>query len=268
MSSNSKVNSLVKVGVLFLLVAAVTAACVGLLVQHRKLYELNRDYDKKTEECERIVAKYNAVKAANETLTENLKKLHEKHGKSENEHDSARREDKQQFESRMSSLTNDLAAARNKCKVESDARKRTEAEVKKLTESMKKKDETIKKLDESIRKLNESVKKKDESIRKLNESINKSNGAMKTLKEKMKELRAERDEILQELASAVQPAASEEPSAKATSATQAPAVQQKMQPMHKDPDDVILRQPPPEDNLTPEEREARNKAEFDELIRL
>ncbi len=226
MSSNSKIGSLVKVGVLFILVAAVTAASVGLLVQHRKLDELNRDRGKQNKGLEKIVAEHHAVKAANETLTENLKKLHDDLGKCENERDSIRGKVTQQFANQVSSLKNDLAAAKTKCEAEAKARKRAEAEVKKL------------------------------------------NKTVKALKQEMKKLRAERDELEQELNSAMQPAAGgEQPAVPATPATPAPP--QEVQPPPQDPDDLILiRQPPPEDNLTPEEREARNKAEFDELIGL
>ena len=199
MDSVSGKGSAFAVAALLLCVAVAVVASVALLVQHRKMDELRRDFENRRRLSEKVLEERRGLLSANGRLVDEAAKLRASLGK---------------CESRVGALERELSVAKEEAKFVAVARDRAEAEVKRLAAAV---EATVKSVDKLIMERSSLKRSLDEAVKK----------AAKTAKPAVAAKIAERDERLSS--------------------------------------HLTL---PPQDKLTPKEREMRSKTELDELIGL
>ena len=232
MDSEQEMNAGVKVVCAVLLVAVVTAAGVGLLVQHRKLDEQRRARASLENTNQQLVASREELVSANGKLADELRVLRDA----------------------VRTHAADWAAAEKE-------RASWKAERESLAGRAAAWKETLSALSNRVAEASAEVTEARAAQARAEKESAGLKAAVKDLKASLKKIRAERDRLERELNEAMQPARETENSVPAS--TPAPA------PVPAYDDDLVPVVPaPPPDKRTPEERAAHEKEELNDLMQL
>ena len=238
MDSEQEMNAGVKVVCAVLLVAVVTAAGVGLLVQHRKLDEQRRARASLENANQQLVASREELVSANGKLADELRGLRDSVRKHAADWATAEKE-RASWKSERESLAGRVAAWKDTLSVLSNRVAEAAAEV---TEA---------------RAAQARAEKEVAGLR----------ASVKDLKASLKKIRAERDRLERELNEAMQPAEESDAPVPAPAPATAPTLAPVSAP--DDNDNLVPVIPaPPLDKRTPEERKAHEKEELNDLMQL
>ena len=240
MDSEQKMNAGVKVVCAVLLVAVVTAAGVGLLVQHRKLDEQRRARASLENANRQLVASRDELFSANGKLADELRAVRDA-GRARAAEWAASEKDRAAWKETLSVLSNRVAEASAEAAEARAAQARAEKEVVGLKAA---------------------VKDLTASMKNARAEMNKICAERDLLKREMKKTRAERDSLERELNDAMRPVTESDSSVPTLAPMPFPA---------SDAEDVLVPinpAPPPPDKRTPEERKAHEKEELNALIDL
>ena len=229
MDSEQEMNAGVKVVCAVLLVAVVTAAGVGLLVQHRKLDEQRRARASLENTNQQLVASREELVSAIGKLADELRVLRDA----------------------VRTHAADWAAAEKE-------RASWKAERESLAGRAAAWKETLSALSNRVTEARAAQARAEKESAGLK-------AAVKDLKASLKKIRAERDRLERELNEAMQPAQETENSVPAS--TPAPAPVPAPVPAYDDDLVPVVPAPPP-DKRTPEERAAHEKEELNDLMQL